>query len=61
MERNAARCDEIKLSCVKHAFLKEVDFVKNNLTGPSNFLDQNVINEKIEKEFQTDFAFSYED
>lgn len=52
-----ARCDAIKLSVLRHALQKEVEYVKNNLNTTSG-VDENFVNDKLKMEFHTDLAYS---
>lgn len=53
-----ARCDSIKLSVLRHALQKEVEFVKNNLNSAAGVGDKSIMNEKLKMEFETDFAYA---
>ncbi|KAG4071691.1 hypothetical protein HA402_011845 [Bradysia odoriphaga] len=54
-----ARCDAVKLSVLRHALQKEVQFENHNLRSTSHIVDESYVNKKLNMEFETDVACTY--
>ncbi|XP_037035195.1 uncharacterized protein LOC119073700 [Bradysia coprophila] len=51
-----ARCDAVKLSVLRHALQKEVQFENHHLRSTSDLVDESYVNQKLNREFETDVA-----